>query len=79
MSPIKFHPAKSLIGTSIRRALLTGFVCMSNKVTIFGRNLRALCRRKRSISSFARDLEAEQKDWMKKANALAYLQRATSI
>jgi transcriptional regulator with XRE-family HTH domain len=94
---------------------------MSDKLTIFGQNLRALCRRKPSISSVARDLEvgrvqfgrylngtsfpkpdlldricryfnvdvaifirpldeieAEQKDWMKKANDLAYLQSAAS-
>ena len=121
MSPIKLNGAKSLIGTSTRRVLLIGFVCMSDKLTIFGQNLRALCGRKPSISSVARDLEvgrvqfgrylngtsfpkpdlldricryfnvdvaifirpldeieAEQKDWMKKANALAYLQSAAS-
>ena len=57
MSPIKLNRAKSLIGTSPRRVLLIGFVCMSDKLTIFGQNLRALCRRKPSISSVARDLE----------------------
>ena len=54
---MKLNRAKSLIGTNTRCVLLSGFVRMSDKLTIFGQNLLSLCRRKPSISSVARDLE----------------------